>query len=61
VPSATRCRDRQHGCQRQNGHSKQSKLFDLQLGDMLGGSPGVPYSDYTGYAPVNDWGEVAVR
>lgn len=25
-----------------------------QLGDMLGGSPGVPYSDYTGYAPVND-------
>jgi hypothetical protein len=25
-----------------------------QLGDTLGGSPGVPYSDYTGYAPVND-------
>jgi hypothetical protein len=25
-----------------------------QLGDMLGGSPGVPYADYTGYVPVND-------
>jgi hypothetical protein len=25
-----------------------------QLGDMLGGSPGVPYSDYTGYLPLND-------
>jgi hypothetical protein len=25
-----------------------------QLGDTVGGSPGVPYSDYTGYAPVND-------
>ena len=25
-----------------------------QLGDTPGGNPGVPYSDYTGYAPVND-------
>jgi Domain of unknown function (DUF6851)/VCPO second helical-bundle domain len=25
-----------------------------QLGDMLGGNPGVAYSDYTGYAPAND-------
>jgi hypothetical protein len=25
-----------------------------QLGDILGGRPGVPYADYTGYAPVND-------
>ncbi|MGH2555321.1 MAG: vanadium-dependent haloperoxidase [Actinomycetota bacterium] len=25
-----------------------------QLGDEPGGIPGVPYSDYTGYAPVND-------
>lgn len=25
-----------------------------QLGDMLGGTPGVAYSDYTGYTPVND-------
>lgn len=25
-----------------------------QLGDEPGGQPGVPYSDYTGYAPVND-------
>jgi hypothetical protein len=25
-----------------------------QLGDEPGGKPGVPYSDYTGYAPVND-------
>jgi hypothetical protein len=25
-----------------------------QLGDEPGGTPGVPYSDYTGYAPVND-------
>ncbi len=24
-----------------------------QLGDIAGGKPGVPYSDYTGYAPVN--------
>jgi hypothetical protein len=24
-----------------------------QLGDVPGGKPGVPYSDYTGYAPVN--------
>jgi hypothetical protein len=24
-----------------------------QLGDVPGGEPGVPYSDYTGYAPVN--------
>jgi hypothetical protein len=24
-----------------------------QLGNMIGGSPGVAYSDYTGYAPVN--------
>jgi hypothetical protein len=25
-----------------------------QLGDELGGAPGVPYSDYTGYRPAND-------
>jgi hypothetical protein len=25
-----------------------------QLGDVLGGKPGVPYADYTGYAPAND-------
>jgi len=25
-----------------------------QLGDQPGGIPGVPYSDYTGYRPVND-------
>ncbi len=25
-----------------------------QLGDMVGGSPGVAYSDYTGYVPVNE-------
>jgi hypothetical protein len=25
-----------------------------QLGDMVGGSPGAPYADYTGYAAVND-------
>ncbi|TMJ92913.1 MAG: vanadium-dependent haloperoxidase [Actinobacteria bacterium] len=25
-----------------------------QLGDEPGGTPGVPYSDYTGYAPAND-------
>jgi hypothetical protein len=25
-----------------------------QLGDEPGGRPGVPYSDYTGYAPVNE-------
>jgi len=25
-----------------------------QLGDILGGTPGVPYADYTGYASVND-------
>ncbi|MGH2394681.1 MAG: DUF6851 domain-containing protein, partial [Candidatus Limnocylindria bacterium] len=25
-----------------------------QLGDEPGGTPGVPYSDYTGYVPVND-------
>lgn len=25
-----------------------------QLGDYPGGTPGVPYSDYTGYVPVND-------
>ena len=25
-----------------------------QLGDEPGGTPGVPYSDYTGYSPVND-------
>jgi len=25
-----------------------------QHGDVLGGRPGVPYADYTGYAPVND-------
>jgi hypothetical protein len=24
-----------------------------QLGDVPGGKPGIPYSDYTGYAPVN--------
>lgn len=25
-----------------------------QLGDEPGGTPGVPYSDYTGYTPAND-------
>jgi hypothetical protein len=25
-----------------------------QLGDEPGGSPGIPYSDYTGYRPIND-------
>src|SRR5437879_2134237 len=25
-----------------------------QLGDEPGGTPGIPYSDYTGYAPAND-------
>jgi hypothetical protein len=25
-----------------------------QMGDEAGGTPGVPYSDYTGYSPVND-------
>jgi hypothetical protein len=29
-----------------------------QLGDEPGGTPGVPYSDYTGYVPVNDPMEV---
>jgi hypothetical protein len=31
-----------------------------QLGDEPGGTPGVPYSDYTGYAPVNDPMDVRV-
>ena len=31
-----------------------------QLGDALGGSPGVAYSDYTGYAPKNDPMDVRV-
>ena len=30
-----------------------------QLGDTTGGAPGVPYSDYTGYAPVNQFNNVA--
>src|SRR5919197_1757543 len=29
-----------------------------QLGDAPGGTPGVPYSDYTGYQPVNTWDKV---
>jgi hypothetical protein len=29
-----------------------------QLGDEAGGTPGVAYSDYTGYAPVNTWDQV---
>jgi hypothetical protein len=29
-----------------------------QLGDEAGGTPGVPYSDYTGYEPVNTWDQV---
>jgi hypothetical protein len=29
-----------------------------QLGDEPGGTPGVTYSDYTGYRPVNSWNEV---
>jgi hypothetical protein len=29
-----------------------------QLGDEPGGTPGVPYSDYTGYVPVNTWDQV---
>jgi hypothetical protein len=29
-----------------------------QLGDEPGGSPGVAYSDYTGYRPVNTWDRV---
>jgi Vanadium chloroperoxidase N-terminal domain len=29
-----------------------------QLGDEPGGSPGVAYSDYTGYVPVNTWDQV---
>jgi hypothetical protein len=29
-----------------------------QLGDEPGGTPGVPYSDYTGYTPVNTWDQV---
>ena len=29
-----------------------------QLGDEPGGTPGVAYSDYTGYQPVNAWNEV---
>jgi Vanadium chloroperoxidase N-terminal domain len=29
-----------------------------QRGDEPGGTPGVPYSDYTGYAPVNTWNQV---
>src|SRR4029453_5962290 len=29
-----------------------------QLGDEPGGTPGVAYSDYTGYQPVNTWSEV---
>jgi hypothetical protein len=29
-----------------------------QLGDMPGGTPGVAYSDYTGYQPVNTWDQV---
>jgi hypothetical protein len=31
-----------------------------QLGDEPGGTPGVPYSDYTGYMPVNTWDQVTV-
>jgi hypothetical protein len=29
-----------------------------QLGDEPGGTPGVAYSDYTGYEPVNTWDQV---
>jgi hypothetical protein len=29
-----------------------------QLGDEPGGTAGVPYSDYTGYRPVNTWNQV---
>jgi Vanadium chloroperoxidase N-terminal domain len=29
-----------------------------QLGDEPGGTPGVAYSDYTGYQPVNTWDQV---
>lgn len=31
-----------------------------QLGDEAGGIPGVPYSDYTGYRPVNDAMDIRV-
>ena len=31
-----------------------------QLGDTPGGSPGIPYSDYTGYVPVNDAMDIRV-
>ena len=30
-----------------------------QLGDEPGGTPGVAYSDYTGYTPVNSWNQVS--
>jgi hypothetical protein len=30
-----------------------------QLGDAPGGTPGVAYSDYTGYSPVNSWDQVS--
>jgi hypothetical protein len=29
-----------------------------QLGDELGGTPGVAYSDYSGYRPVNTWDKI---
>jgi hypothetical protein len=29
-----------------------------QLGDEPGGTPGVAYSDYTGYQPVNTWNQI---
>jgi hypothetical protein len=29
-----------------------------QLGDEAGGTPGVAYSDYTGYQPVNTWDQI---
>jgi hypothetical protein len=29
-----------------------------QLGDEPGGTPGVRYSDWTGYSPVNTWDQV---
>jgi hypothetical protein len=29
-----------------------------QLGDEPGGTPGVAYSDYTGYQPVNTWDQI---
>jgi hypothetical protein len=32
-----------------------------QLGDVNGGTPGVPYSDYTAYAPVNDPMDIRAR